>query len=256
MVTSDNYSSWKSDHPFLWKAGMAVLVSAGIIVLLLIAVLGLLIAQSGVGQALVLFANWLFAIQTVQSLWYVTRAAGIVAYLLLWLSMVWGLAVPSKIFDNVLQRAFTFEYHQFLSLLAIGFIFLHVAVLLVDQFLPFTVAQILVPFIAPYRPAWVGIGVIGFYLILLVTITFYLRSRIGMRAFRLIHVLSLVSYLGALVHSFFSGTDSTLPAAQIMYAGTFLVIVFLTAYWFLIGEGKKALTENRKARIPENRKTA
>ncbi|MGE5224639.1 MAG: hypothetical protein ACM3PY_19560 [Omnitrophica WOR_2 bacterium] len=256
MVTSENYSSWKTDHPILWKAGMAILVSVGIIALLLIAVLGLILAQSGVGQALSLFASWLFAIQTVQSLWYVTRAAGIVAYLLLWLSMVWGLAVPAKIFDNVLQRAFTFEYHQFLSLLAVGFIFLHVAVLLADQYLPFTVAQVLVPFIAPYRPAWVGIGVLGFYLILLVTITFYLRSRIGMRAFRLIHVLSLLSYLGALVHSFFSGTDSTLPAAQIMYASTFLVVVFLTAYWIFIGEGKKALMESRKTRLPEKSKTA
>jgi len=62
----------------------------------------------------------------------------------------------------------------------------------------------------------VGLGVIGFYLILLVTVTFYIRSRIGMKAFRAIHLLSLVAYRGAVIHGFFSGTDSSLLAAQLL----------------------------------------
>ena len=63
----------------------------------------------------------LFATNSVQTMWYVTRAAGLTAYLLVWLSTVWGLGVSSKIFDPVLQRVFTYDFHQFLSLLAIGF---------------------------------------------------------------------------------------------------------------------------------------
>jgi sulfoxide reductase heme-binding subunit YedZ len=88
-----------------------------------------------------------------------------------------------------------------------------------------------VPFSAPYRPLWVGIGVIGFYLTLLVTITFYMRRRIGMKVFRMIHLLSFVSYVFAAMHGLMAGTDSVLPAAQLMYAATTLVVVFLTAYW-------------------------
>jgi len=183
--------------------------------------------------------NSLFALDSQQVMWYITRAAGITSYILLWFSSAWGLAVSSKITDVFLHRSFTYDFHQFISLLAIGFIFLHIIVLLVDRYLPYTLAQILIPFASPYRPLWVGIGVIGFYLTLLVTITFYLRSRIGMKAFRTIHVLSLVAYLGATLHGFFSGTDSSLWTIQLMYAGTFLVIVFLTTYWFIVVRNKK-----------------
>jgi predicted ferric reductase len=179
------------------------------------------------GQAL----NTLFAVNSVQALWYVTRAAGIIAYLLLWLATAWGIAVSSKIFEPMLQGTFTYDFHQFLSLFAIGFVVLHVVVLLADRYLPFSVSAILVPFVAPYRPVWVGIGVIGLYLTLLVTVTFYIRQWIGMKTFRVIHVASFIAYAAAAVHGLMAGTDSPLWTTQVMYAGTTLVIVFLTIYW-------------------------
>ena len=172
----------------------------------------------------------LFAAGSVQAMWYVTRAAGILSYLLLWLSTVWGLAVSNKILDPVLHRAFTYDFHQFLSLLAIGFIVLHVGVLLADQYLPFSVAQILVPFAAPYRPVWVGIGTIGLYLTLLVSITFYIRKWIGQKTFRVIHLVSYLAFIAAALHGLFAGTDSPLPTVQAMYLLTTLSVVFLTAY--------------------------
>jgi predicted ferric reductase len=179
------------------------------------------------------FLNWFFALDSVQAWWYITRAAGLVGYLLLWLSTAWGLAVPSKIIDPVLKRTFTFDFHQVISLLSIGFIFLHLIVLLFDHYLPFSIAQVLVPFTSSYRPLWVGMGVIAFYLILLVTVTFYLRGRIGTRAFRAIHVLSLVGYLGTTLHGLYAGTDSPLLSVGLMYRVSFLSVLFLTVFWLV-----------------------
>jgi predicted ferric reductase len=190
--------------------------------------------------------NGLFSLDSVQLWWYVTRSAGIIAYLLLWFSTAWGLAVPSKLLDPLLDRTFTFDFHQFISLLSIGFMVLHILVLTLDRYLPYSAWQILIPFLSPYRPLWVGIGVIAFYLILLVTVTFYLRSRIGMRAFRAIHILSLAGYLGATLHGLYAGTDSVLPVMQLLYQGTGLVIIFLTVYWLFL-----KLTQKREARRPE-----
>jgi sulfoxide reductase heme-binding subunit YedZ len=188
----------------------------------------------------------LLALNSVQAFWYVTRAAGLIAYLLLWLSTAWGLAVSSKIFDPVLNRPFTYDFHQFLSLLAIGFIVLHVAVLLADRYLPFTLSEILVPFTAPYRPLWVGVGVIGLYLTLLVTVTFYIRRWIGAKTFRVIHLASFLAYVSAALHGLFAGTDSPLLATQLMYAGTALVIVFLTVYWIFMVLGSKPSVTNQR----------
>ncbi len=210
-----------------WTIALIALVA--VLAIMIVSLIGLAFGYSPIEFVSKAF-NKLFAADTVQAMWYITRAAGLTAYLLLWLSTVWGLAVTSKVFDPILQRMFTYDFHQFLSLLAIGFVILHIVVLLADQYLPFTVAQVLVPFIAPYRPVWVGVGIIGLYLTLLVTITFYIRRYIGQRSFRAIHYASFIAFLAAAAHGLFAGTDSALGSTQAMYLVTTLVAVFLTAY--------------------------
>jgi predicted ferric reductase len=191
--------------------------------------------QTPTGSSMAQALQSLFAMNTVQAWWYVTRAAGLTSYLLLWLSMVWGLAISTKFFHPAVDGSYSYDFHEFLSLLGLGFVLLHVTVLMFDQFLPFSIWQILIPFVDTYRPFWVGLGIIGFYLSLLVTVTFYLRKIIGSQAFRKIHVLSLAGYLGATLHGLFAGTDSALPVAKLLYGGTFLVIIFLTVYWLVMG---------------------
>ncbi len=208
---------------------------------------GFMFAISPVGQKTVGGLNWLLELNSVQLWWYVTRSAGVMAYLLLWFSTAWGLAVPSKLLNPVLEGMYTFDFHQFISLLAIGFALLHILVLTLDRYLPYSTWQILIPFLSPYRPLWVGIGVISFYIIALVTITFYIRSRIGMSAFRAIHISSLLAYLGITLHGFYAGTDSPLLSMQLMYRGTALVVVFLSVYWLVLKFQQNAEAKRKAA---------
>jgi predicted ferric reductase len=206
----------------------------------------------------------LFAMDTVQAWWYVTRAAGLTSYFVLWLSMVWGMAIPSRFFSPAVEGTYSYDFHEFLSLLGLGFALLHIIVLLFDQFLPFSIWQILIPFTDAYRPLWVGLGIIGAYIFLLVTVTFYLRRTIGTQTFRSIHLLSLVGYLGATLHGLFAGTDSALPLTRVLYVGTSLIVLFLTIYWIVIGALAKreqaiaaehAARERRQAqRLTQNRR--
>jgi len=201
---------------------------------MLLAVLGYFgFKYLSLGQALANLLLWLFTTNSTHTTWYITRAAGWVAYFLLWFSMVWGLAIPTKFFERFISPTFAVDFHEYISLLSIGFVILHISVLLIDQYLPFTLTQILLPFISPYRPMWVGLGVLGFYLSLLVTITFYLRNKIGQKKFKAIHTLSLVAYLGVVLHSFFTGSDSSLGVVQFIYLSTFMVVVFLTSFWLI-----------------------
>ena len=195
--------------------------------------------------------NWfsnLFAGNSLQFWWYLTRAAGLMGYFLIWLSTTWGLVVSSKILDRFVERAFTYDFHEFLSWLGLAFISIHVIVLMADKYLPYTIWQVLIPFLSPYRPIWVGIGVIAFYLSLLVTITFYLRAKIGTEAFRKIHYLSLVSYFGATLHGLYAGTDSVLPIASLFYKGTFLITLFLVVYWVILLYFRKQEEQELKLR--------
>jgi predicted ferric reductase len=215
------------------KKGMmkALLLSITLVLGAGLAATLVLIPQTAAGQSALVGLRQLFASDSTQIWWYVTRSAGIIAYLLLWFSTVWGLAVPSRLFNPVLEQTFTVDFHEFISLLSIGFTLLHVFVLTIDRYLPYTPLQILVPFLSPYRPFWVGMGVLAFYITLLVTITFYMRSKIGVKTFRSIHILSLLGYLGGTLHGIYAGTDSPLVSMQLLYKGTALSVVFLTIYW-------------------------
>jgi len=206
---------------------VSIVLAAGLLVA------GYALFTSPIGVTMITGLNWLFSANSTQLWWYVTRSAGVVAYLLLWFSTAWGLAIPSKFISPILSQEFSFDFHEFISLLTIGFVLLHVSVLMIDRYLPYSIWQVLVPFLSTYRPIWVGLGVISFYLIVLVTITFYMRNRIGMKAFRSIHWLSFVAYLGVTLHGIYGGTDSPLVAMQLLYRGTALVVIFLTVYWLV-----------------------
>jgi len=104
---------------------------------------------------------------------------------------------------------------------------------MLDKVEPMSLVEILVPFASNYRPLWTGIGIIAFYLSILVTVTFYVRSRISMKAFRTIHYLSIIAFVGALFHGLFAGTDFALDWTQLMYWGTFLSTVFFAVYWLV-----------------------
>ncbi len=216
--------------------GFIILVAS-----IFLAVIGVIwLGQSG-GQPIANVLDSLFALNGVQAWWYVTRAAGLTSYILLWLSMIWGMAVASKIFTPAVEGSYSYDFHEFLSLLGLGFVLLHIIVLLLDRYLPFSLLQVLIPFVDSYRPIWVGLGIIGFYIFLLVTLTFYMRNSIGSQAFRGIHTLSLLGYLGVTLHGLYAGTDAALPVTKLIYAGTFLVVVFLTVYWLAM----KALNKKK-----------
>lgn len=226
---------------------MLYLLAAGILILMLI------LLQSPLGAIWERLFGAVFGVSSGQVTWFITRSSGIVAYLLLWLSTVWGLGVSSKFFDRAVPRAFTYDAHEYISLLAIGMTFIHVVILLWDTFAPFNLAQLFVPFISEYRPFWIGLGIIGTYLTLLVTITFYIRKWIGIQAFRAIHWLSFLAFFGVLFHSWFAGTDTNFALVRWMYLGTTLVVVAMTALWLLTRKSAPTLQKLPAAPTPARR---
>jgi len=221
-----------NDNPSNKLIQIPFLVGVMITGVLLLAV-GLVAQQSGGVASLTQSLNSLLVLDSVHVWWYISRASGLVGYLLFWLSTIWGFAIASKILDPFLGRTFTFDFHEHLSLLSIGFVVLHMVVLLLDKVEPLSLVEILVPFASAYRPFWTGIGIISFYLTILVTVTFYIRSLISSKTFRTIHYLSVAAYFAALFHSLNAGTDSALTWVQWMYAGTSLVTVFFLVYWLV-----------------------
>lgn len=130
--------------------------------------------------------------------WAVSRASGIAAFAVLSLAMVMGLLVSTKAGDGLFSRPFAFEMHQFLSVVSLVLMAVHAGSLLFDGFLRFTSLSLVVPFIAPYRPFAVGLGVIAAWLAAITTASFWFRSRIGQKRWRTLHYATFLAYIGAL----------------------------------------------------------
>lgn len=158
--------------------------------------------------------------------WYAIRVTGVTAYLALWLTTIAGLCISGQFGGKWIPGALLYPLHQ-LGDLALSLMVLHAALLLGDHYAQFTPASLVVPFTAIYRPEWTGLGIIALYLSAIVYWSVHLRSRIGYRAWRAIHLLSVVAFGLALAHGFASGTDSTSPAMRIMYLVTGQIAITL-----------------------------
>ena len=120
------------------------------------------------------------------------------------------------------------------SLLGLGFALFHALILMGDHYINYSLGQVLLPFAsAGYRPLWVGLGQIGWYALVVVSLTFYIRRKIGHRLWRLIHFLSYAMFALALIHGLMSGTDSSAVWARGMYWASAASLLFLTVYRLL-----------------------
>lgn len=166
--------------------------------------------------------------------WFVSRASGITALVLLTISMALGLAISTRLFDQSMPRALTFGIHEHTSWLALALTGLHAGVLLLDRAEPFSLAQVLLPFTSAYRPVPVGLGVLALYGMAAVTISFYLKPRLSHHAWRLLHLTSYGLYLIAVGHGILSGSDTGQAWMQWLYLTSAAVVLFLTLMRILL----------------------
>lgn len=150
--------------------------------------------------------------------WYMSRATAFASLSLLWLSMALGMGITNKMARAWPGAAAAFAIHEYVSLVGLAFAAFHAVVILGDHYINFTFLQLLIPFsTVAYRPLWVGVGQVGFYVWLIVAATFYIRSLIGQKTWRVLHYASFAMYLMGLAHGIFSGTDVSAPWAQYYY---------------------------------------
>jgi hypothetical protein len=79
-----------------------------------------------------------------------------------------------------------------------------------------------------------GLGVVALYLLLAVWVSSKLRTRIGYRAWRRIHVLAYGVYAAATIHGLGTGSDTRTVWAPIFYAASVLVVGVLAGRRLLV----------------------
>ena len=162
--------------------------------------------------------------------WYVARATGIVAWVLLTASVIWGLALSTRVAGRTPRPPWILALHRYLGGSAVVYTALHLASLWADNYVDFSVADLFVPMASSWRPGAVAWGIAAMYLLVAVEVTSLLKRRIPTRVWRAIHVSSLALLTGVWVHAFAAGSDMGTPIARWFAMGSAAVTLFLLAY--------------------------
>jgi len=144
------------------------------------------------------------------TLWYLTRATGVVALLLLTGAVVLGVLSTVRWRSGRVPRFLVAGLHRDVTLIAIAFVVVHVVTTVADGYAPVRLVDAVVPFVSAYRPIWLGLGAVAFDLLLALVLTSLLRVRLGFRMWRAVHWLAYASWPVALVHSLGTGSDARL----------------------------------------------
>jgi methionine sulfoxide reductase heme-binding subunit len=171
--------------------------------------------------------------------WLIARAAGLTAYAVLSMSVLAGLVLKSRPFTR-LKAANLAEVHKTLALTGLGALALHALALVLDTSVKVTPAALVVPGLVMYRPAAVAAGVIGGWLFVLITASFWLRKRIGARVWRRLHWFTYALFGLATFHGITAGTDTTQPWVRDLYLGAVGAVVAATAWRALVPPARRA----------------
>jgi sulfoxide reductase heme-binding subunit YedZ len=159
--------------------------------------------------------------------WLASRASGIVALVLIALSVAIGLAMAAKALRKPGLPKLLIAIHEHAALAALVAIAVHGITLLGDRWLDPGPVGIAVPFAIDYRPVFTGLGIVAGDLAAILGLTFYLRRRIGMRRWRNAHRLTPLVYVLGVTHTLGAGTDAGEPWLIALLLATGTPILYL-----------------------------
>jgi len=162
--------------------------------------------------------------------WFVTRASGIVAWLMLTASVIWGVVLSTKAFPARRRPAWLLDLHRWLGGLAMTFLALHLSALVADNYTHFGLTDIALPFASPWKTGAVALGVVAAWLLLAVEATSLAMKHLPRKAWRAIHLTSYITFWLTSLHGAFAGSDTTAWLYQATAAASIVAVAWAVLY--------------------------
>ncbi len=145
--------------------------------------------------------------------WYVSRVSALTAWGLMSFSVVWGVLLASRVFRGLDNPAWLKDLHKYLSTLTIVLASVHTTSLMLDPYVKFDVADLLIPGVATFDGASplvniaLAIGVVAMWVMSFVYLTSLVMDKIPRALWKAIHYLSYAIFFAIGIHAAFAGTD-------------------------------------------------
>ncbi len=151
-------------------------------------------------------ANLLAVATSPHLYWIASRAAGIAALLLASMSVCVGVLMGGRVGRS--HRAEMRVTHEALSLATLVALVVHGLTLLGDGYLHPSLADLAIPLVSGYETLWTSIGIVAFWALALLGLSYYARGRIGAQRWRKLHRFAALAWALGLIHALGEGTDS------------------------------------------------
>jgi sulfoxide reductase heme-binding subunit YedZ len=181
------------------------------------------------------------------SLWYLGRATGVCAIVLLTLSLALGVVVNRKVRIPGLSGFAVAAIHRNISLLVVAFLGVHIASNIIDPYASVRWADAVIPFISSYRPLWLGLGAFAFDLLIAVVVTSLVRARIGPRTWKAVHWAAYALWPIAFVHGLFAADD--LRSGLLLVVDATCVLIVAAAVAFRFRHSARVIPRHKRAQF-------
>jgi DMSO/TMAO reductase YedYZ heme-binding membrane subunit len=173
------------------------------------------------------------------ALWYLSRATGLVSFVLLSLVVVLGAVLSVRGRVPGLPRFAGVGLHRNVTLVSVALLGVHIASAVVDPFVTIRWVAVVVPLTSSYEPVLTGLGAFAVDLTIALVVTSLVRFRLGIRTWRAIHFLAYAAWPVAAIHG--------IGAAADMQSGVLLAVALLliatvatTVAWRISAAGSTA----------------
>ena len=145
--------------------------------------------------------------------WFLARITGLTAFAVLSIAVLSGEALRTSVLDFLASNRAIRKLHDFTTPLWLPLVFAHIIALLLDKTAQIRPIDVIVPFVNPYAPYFlpIGLGTIAFDIIMVVTITSWLKRRMNNTLWTWIHRTSYAAFVAIFFHAAQSGTDFGAP---------------------------------------------
>ena len=187
--------------------------------------------------------------------WNILRAAGIGAYLMLFLSVTWGLIGTTSLTRGKPSKNASIALHQSLTSVGLVLLAIHLVGLLLDKYMTFRWFDVLIPGTSAFRPIAVAGGIVAMYAMVIILAASWTRRRLPAIIWRASHLAGIVAFTLAMLHGVFAGTDTVRPIMWGLYLATgFTVLFLLLLRAFTIGKDRtRAPQATHRRAVPEIR---
>ncbi|MCX6762657.1 MAG: ferric reductase-like transmembrane domain-containing protein [Candidatus Moranbacteria bacterium] len=162
--------------------------------------------------------------------WYTVRASALIGFLLLYISVFVGTVSCLPGIRKYFLRLGSLSLHCWISLQALIFALVHGFTLFFHKFIPFSLADILIPFHSSYEPFLVALGTVSLYIMIILVATSYARKYISQKLWRSIHFLNIALYIFSIIHAFYLGTDLKSGLLREVFIWANGILILLLAY--------------------------